>query len=92
VLDQAEEIGPGGGQRAASVILGEPFQLPEHRLAHVAQVTVQVLFREIIDHGKRACHPAPFGIDPGCGGPSSNAAVARVASTSMINGSPASML
>ena len=51
VLDQAEEIGPGRGQRATSVILADSFELPEHRLSHVAQVTVQVLLRELIDHG-----------------------------------------
>ena len=53
MLDQAEEIGPGVGERAANVILGEALQLPEHRLSHVAQVTVQVLLREIIDHTRQ---------------------------------------
>jgi hypothetical protein len=33
VLDQAEEIGPGVDERAANLILGEPFELPEHRLS-----------------------------------------------------------
>ena len=51
MLDQAEEIGPGRSQRAANVVFGEPFQLPDHRLSHIAQVAVQVLLREVIHHG-----------------------------------------
>ena len=51
VLDQTEEVRPGGGQRPADVVLGEPVELPEHRGSHVVQVAVQVVLRERIDHG-----------------------------------------
>src|SRR5262249_59511102 len=52
VLDQAEEVCPGGGQGTADVVLAEPVELPDQRLAYPAQMVVQVLFRECIDHGR----------------------------------------
>jgi hypothetical protein len=55
VLEQAEEIGPAGGQGTADVVLGEPVELPHHHLAYPSQVVVEVLFREFADHrGKPA--------------------------------------
>jgi hypothetical protein len=50
VLDQAEEIGSGGGQRAADVVFGKSVELPDQRLAYTAQIVVQVLFREFVNH------------------------------------------
>jgi hypothetical protein len=50
VLDQAEEVGSGGGQGAADVVFGEPVELPDQRLAYPAQIVVEVVFREFIDH------------------------------------------
>jgi hypothetical protein len=58
VLDQAEEVGPGGGQGTADVVLAEPVELPDQRLAHPAQLVVKVLFRDFIDHG----HPSLVGL------------------------------
>ena len=51
VFDQAEAVGSGGGQGAADVVFGEPVELSEQRCAYPAQIAVQVLFRELIDHG-----------------------------------------
>jgi hypothetical protein len=59
VLDQAEQVGPGGGQGAADVVFAEPVELPDQRLADPAQMVVQVLFGEFIDHGASACHAGP---------------------------------
>ena len=57
VLDQAQQVGPGRGQRAADVVLRQPVQLPQHRLADPPQIAVQVLFREFVDHGPAVCQP-----------------------------------
>lgn len=59
VLDQAQEVGAGRGQRSAQVVVGEPLELPEQRLADLTQFVVQVLLREFIDHGMNL---------PGCRG------------------------
>jgi hypothetical protein len=56
VLDQAQEVSPSSGQRAAGVVFGEPVDLGEHRLAYMFQVIVQICLREVIDHGIGACH------------------------------------
>lgn len=50
VLDQAEEVGSGGGQRAPDVVIGEPVELSQQGLAYPAQIAVQVVFREFIEH------------------------------------------
>jgi hypothetical protein len=55
VLDQAKQIRSGRGQGAADVVVGEPVELPEQRRADRAQVAVEVLLREFIDHGLSAC-------------------------------------
>ena len=56
VLDQAQQVGPGDGQRATDVVLGEPVELGEHRLALVLQVVVQVGLRGVVNHGTAPCH------------------------------------
>jgi hypothetical protein len=53
VLDQTEKVRPGRGEGPAGVVLGEPFKLPEHRRSDVAQITMQVVLRELLDHGRR---------------------------------------
>jgi hypothetical protein len=44
MLDQAEEVRPGGGQRAADGILREPFELPDQHFAHLTQAAMQACF------------------------------------------------
>ena len=56
VLDQAQQVGPGDGQRATDVVLGEPVELGKHRLALVPQVVVQVGLRGVVNHGTAPCH------------------------------------
>jgi hypothetical protein len=56
VFDQAEEVGPGRCQRSAGVVFGQAVEFPEQRLAVPPQSSVQVVFREFIDHAVRACH------------------------------------
>ena len=38
VLDQPEEVGAGRGERAAYVVLAEPLELPDQRLAGALEV------------------------------------------------------
>jgi hypothetical protein len=64
MLDQAQEVGPGDGQRAADVVFGEAVDLGEHRLAHLPQVIVQIRLPEVIDHGTGACHRPAVGSTP----------------------------
>src|SRR5205814_195369 len=62
VLDQPEKVGSRQGQGAADVVLRQPIELPQHHLASVAQIAVQVLLRGIIDHGEPACHTPSDGV------------------------------
>src|SRR5580658_5710208 len=57
MLDQPEEVGPGGSHRAADVVLAQPLELPQHRLADPAQIVEQVGLRESVDHGRRGYPP-----------------------------------
>ena len=56
VLDKAQQVGPSEGQRATYVVLGEPVQLGEQRLAIVLQVVVEVRLRGVVVHGTAPCH------------------------------------
>ena len=45
VFDQAEQVGTGGRQRPARVVLAEPLDLPHHRVARGLEVLDQGRFR-----------------------------------------------
>ena len=45
VLDEAEQVRAGRHQRTPDVVLAQPVELPQQRLAAGAQVSVQVILR-----------------------------------------------
>jgi hypothetical protein len=55
VLDQAEQVGAGRGQRTARVVLGETVELPDHGVAGDLQVSPEIVFR--VGDGHRTSLP-----------------------------------
>ena len=53
VLDQAQEVGAGRGQRSTYVVLSESIELPYQRIAPPTQGFAETLFRVVIDHPYR---------------------------------------
>ena len=51
MFDQAEEVGPGHRQGPSDVVLGQAVELPYQRLTSHLELTVQVVLREVVDHG-----------------------------------------
>ena len=61
VLDQAEQVGAGRHHRAADVVLGQPVELPQHRLAGGLQVAAKVCLGIRIGHARQSAKVLPSG-------------------------------
>src|SRR5919106_2361815 len=53
MLNQSQKVGPGGSQRSADVVLGEPVELPQEDVSSNLQVPAQFCFRIRCDHMSR---------------------------------------